>query len=97
MSEVITGQQIPNLDYVGDACPPGWMGYSCDRCTAGCNYEAMIMCDGNPGQCPILLGLASGIVRSNHNLFGFIIREDTADAFIKFVNWINPSEGCPSE
>lgn len=32
------------LDFVGDPLPEGYEPWSCDTCTAVCNFEAMELC-----------------------------------------------------
>ncbi len=55
------------VDYLGDPLPEGFEPWDCHHCTAGCNFEAMMMCDGAP-EC----GFERDQPVSNHGCFAFI-------------------------
>jgi hypothetical protein len=61
----------PRLDYLGDPLPEGFERWSCSRCTAGCNYEAMSWCDDKGAEaCPFFIEKPD----SNNRCFAFIKR-----------------------
>lgn len=57
---------VASADYLGDAMPEGYERWTCSRCTAGCNYEAMTLCKESP--CPFDIEKPE----SNHGCFAFI-------------------------
>lgn len=64
----------PRLDYLGDPLPAGYEPWTCDTCTAGCNFEAMQMCAGGP--CPF----DRDKPESNFGCFAFIIKPPKKEA-----------------
>lgn len=60
------------LDYLGDHLPDGYKQWSCDVCTAMCNFEAMTMCARNQ-DCTSECGFQKDQPESNHGCFAFIV------------------------
>jgi len=63
-------------DLIGDEMPEGYEAWSCDVCTAVCNFEAMQMCIKRidlSAEC----GFEKDLPESNHGMFGFIRKKDS--------------------
>jgi hypothetical protein len=57
------------VDYLGDEMPPGYEPWSCDVCTAVCNFEAMNLCAKPDGHA---CGFERDQPESNGGAFGFM-------------------------